>query len=192
MSRKEKGAIQLSLGFIVTVVFAVVLLSLAIMWVRDLFIDVDLVVQDLTRQAQEELGKVFSETTSNFAVRPSKPEVNRGTKLILQGGLKNNDPSGTSLYYVINVKAANTNTNTDLATMDSWITQSTETFAGPNNIAYRDVIISIPTNAEAGAYMYDVFACSGASSGMSVSGCVISSSNLWGTPQTLTIIVKST
>jgi len=188
---RRKGAIQMSLGFIVAVVFAVVLLSLAIIWIRDTFFEVDLVVQDLTRQAQEELGKVFSETTANFAVRPSRPEVRRGTQLIVQAGLKNNDPSGNDLYFVTRIKAADTTTNIPVSTMDSWITQSTETFAGPNSIAYRDVIISIPTNAETGAYMFDVFACSSETSGLSVLSCGIDSPDKWGTPQTLTVMVKA-
>ena len=188
---KRKGAIQMSLGFIVAVVFAVVLLSLAIIWIRGMFADVNIVVQDMTRQAQEELGKVFSETTSNFAVRPSRPEVRRGTQLIVQAGLKNNDPSGKDLYFVTHIKAADTNTNVPVSTMDTWVTQSTETFAGPNNLAYRDVIITIPYNAETGAYMFDVFSCSSETSGLSVTGCQIDSPNKWGTPQTLTVMVKA-
>ena len=63
VKRNQKGAIELSLGFIVTVVFAVVLLSLAIMWVRGMFGNIDIIAVDLTRQAQDEISATFSETT---------------------------------------------------------------------------------------------------------------------------------
>lgn len=188
----KKGAIELSLGFIVTVVFAVVLLSLAIVWVRGMFGNIDSIAVDMTRQAQEEISKTFSETTSNFAVRPARPEVTRGTKLIVQAGLKNNDPSGKSLNYVINIKAGNTNTKITKATMEQWITQTTETYAGPNEVAYRDVIITIPQTAETGAYMFDVFACASETAGLAPAECDTTSSNRWGVPQTITVNVKST
>lgn len=188
----KKGAIELSLGFIVTVVFAVVLLSLAIVWLRGMFIDIGGIAVDMTVQAREEISKTFSETTSNFAVRPARPEVTRGSKLIVQAGIKNNDPSGKMLRYVINIKAGNTNTQATKEEMAKWITQTTETAAGPNEIAYRDVVIAIPQNAETGAYMFDVFACASETSGMNPATCDTTSSNMWGVPQTLTVTVKST
>ncbi|MCX6817428.1 MAG: hypothetical protein NTU57_01070 [Candidatus Aenigmarchaeota archaeon] len=188
---KRKGAIELSLGFIVTVVFAVVLLSLAIVWLRGMFANIDVVAVDLTTQAQEEIGKTFSETTSNFAVRPARPDVTRGTSLKVQAGIKNNDPSGKTLRYVVNIKAGNTNTQVTKEEMTKWITQTTETAAGPNQIAYRDVVITIPQSAETGAYMFDVFACASETSGLDPATCDTTSNNLWGVPQTLTVNVKS-
>jgi len=188
---KKKGAIELSLGFIVTVVFAVVLLSLAIVWIRGMFINIDVIAVDMTRQAQEEISKTFSETSSNFAVRPARPDVIRGTKLIVQAGLKNNDPSGKSLNFVVNIKAGNTNTQVTKEKMATWITQATETYAGPNEIAYRDIIITIPKDAETGSYMFDVFACASETSAPTQSSCDTTSSSRWGVPQTLTINVKS-
>jgi cytoskeletal protein RodZ len=189
---KRKGAIELSLGFIVTVVFAVVLLSLAIVWLRGMFANIDVVANDMTRQAQEEISKTFSETTSNFAVRPARPEVTRGTKLIVQAGVKNNDPSGKTLNFVINVKPGNTNTKITKEELGIWITQTTETYAGPNEVAYRDVIIKVPQTAETGSYMFDVFACASETPGMDPSTCDTTSTNKWGVPQTLTVNVKST
>lgn len=188
---KRKGAIELSLGFIVTVVFAVVLMSLAIVWVRGMFTDIGNIAVDMTAQAQEEISKTFSETTSNFAVRPARPDVTRGTSLKVQAGIKNNDPSGKTLRYVINIKAGNTNTKVTKEEMAKWITQTTETAAGPNQIAYRDVVITIPQTAETGAYMFDVFACASETSGLDLTTCDTTSSNLWGVPQTLTVNVKS-
>jgi hypothetical protein len=188
----KKGAIELSLGFIVTVVFAVVLLSLAIVWVRGMFVNIDLIAVDMTRQAQEEISKTFSETTSNFAVRPARPDITRGTKLIVQAGIKNTDASGKLLNFVINIKPGNTNTKITKDVMAGWITQTTETYAGPNDIAYRDVIISVPQSAETGAYMFDVFACYSETSGLDPATCDSSSGNKWGVPQTLTVNVKST
>jgi len=188
----KKGAIELSLGFIVTVVFAVVLLSLAIVWVRGMFVNIGGIAVDMTVQARDEISKTFSETTSNFAVRPARPDVTRGTSLKVQAGVKNNDPSGKMLKYVINIKAGNTNTKVTKEEMTKWITQTTETAAGPNQIAYRDVVITIPQSAETGAYMFDVFACASETAGLNLATCDTTSSNLWGVPQTLTVNVKST
>lgn len=190
-TKRKKGAIQLSLGFIVTIVFAVVLLSLAIVWVRGMFESFDVVTQDMTRQAKDQLAKVFSETTTNFAVRPGSPEISRGTELTVQAGIKNDDPEGRRLNFVVNVGAGSTNTDTSKETMKEWITQGGATSAGTGQIAYRDIVITVPSDAKTGSYLFDVYAC-WAESGteMNPSDCTITSGNLWGTPQTLTVIVK--
>ena len=55
----RKGAIELSLGFIVTVVFAVVLLSLAIVWLNSIFPTLFGITDDLFQQAQTQIQETF-------------------------------------------------------------------------------------------------------------------------------------
>jgi hypothetical protein len=189
---KRKGAIQLSLGFIVAVVFAVVLLSLAIVWLRGVFIGFGSLTNDLTQQAHTELEKTFRQTTSNFAVWPSRYELQPGTTLILSAGIKNNDPEGKSLYFIVNLQPSATDAiGATTSQMIDWVTVPQEpTWARPNEVAYRDITINIPANAPHGNYIYDVLACFSESSGMIPESCTIESGSLWSSPQPLTLTVK--
>lgn len=192
----RKGAIELSLGFIVTVVFAVVLLSLAIFWLRNFFIGLEPLTVDLTQQAQSEIAKTFQNTDKNFAVWPSRYTIQPGKKLIMAVGIRNNDKEGRVLYFVVNMKTTSTDSGT--ADSDSWIlVPGTATKIDPSSSATRDITLNIPSSAKQGNYLFDVYACYGitASEAGSAPRCIISATssanNIWGSPQPVTISVES-
>lgn len=107
----RKGAIELSLGFIVAVVFAVVLLSLAILWLNNLFPQLFSITDDLTQQAQSKIQETFQQTQNNFAIWPSKYDLVRTRELKMSAGIKNDAEDGQDHQFVINViPAAASNT----------------------------------------------------------------------------------
>jgi hypothetical protein len=193
--KNRKGAIELSLGFIITVVFAVVLLSLAIFWLRSFFISLEPLTVDLTQQAQSEIAKTFQNTDKNFAVWPSRYTIQPSNKLIMAAGIRNNDKEGRDLYYVVNMKATSTDTTADLAKINSdWVlVPGLATKVDASSSATRDMSLNIPSDAPQGNYLFDVYACYGTSATEAgePSDCDIQSSNVWGSPQPVTITISS-
>jgi hypothetical protein len=190
----KKGAIELSLGFIITVVFAVVLLSLAIYWLRGFFVGLEPLTVDLTQQAQSEIAKVFQNTDNNFAIWPSRYTIQPGSKLIMTTGIRNNDVEGRNLYYVVNMKITSTDTSMGLAAIDGWVlVPGSATKIDASSTANRDLTLNIPSDAPQGNYLFDVYACYGesVSSAGTPADCDINAGNIWGSPQPMTVIIES-
>ncbi len=210
---QRKAAIQMSLGFIVTVVFAIVMLSLALTWLRGMIGGISGVTDDLTQQAQSNLRDAFRETGANFAVWPSQYELDRGAGIIMQAGIENDAPDGLSHFFMINVVPAAVSESIcpggnpvgctgvggmDMAEyMNSWVTFDKE--AGPvaiNSLGFKRMDITIPAEAKSGTYMFRVMACYDASSNPTLadmpSACDLSApiDKFWGNPQPVTIKVK--
>lgn len=190
----RKGAIQLSLGFIITVVFAVVLLSLSIYWLRGFFTSLEPLTVDLTQQAQSEIAKVFQNTDKNFAIWPARYTVSPGKKLIMAAGIRNNDQEGRILYYVINMKATSTDSGETIENVNKWVlVPGIGTKIDPAATANRDLTLNIPSVAKQGNYLFDVYACYGTSAAATgdPANCDINAANIWGSPQPVTISVES-
>lgn len=100
---KRKGAVELSLGFIVMVVFAVILLSLAIVWLQGVVRDIGGLTTDLTQQSANKIQEIFGETGENFAVWPSSYSMSAGKGIKLLAGIKNNARDGQAHRFVINM-----------------------------------------------------------------------------------------
>ncbi len=196
----RKGAIQLSLGFIVAVVFAVVLLSLAVTWLRGMIGTIGSLTDDLTQKAHDTLSETFNTGTTNFAVYPSEYKLSPGRSVKLSVGVKNDDRDGQPHTFVIHVYPAmasneiissygcsNFATCTTLQEdMLSWVTYSSEKYRiQPNLFRFWDMTISVPNNVVKGIYQYDVVACED----MDFEQCDRTTTN-WGSTQSLTIPVQ--
>jgi hypothetical protein len=107
-AKNKKGAFQLSLGFIITVVFAVVLLSLGLVWLRGAITGITDLTEQLQQQAGVELDKVFQETTVNFAIWPPDGpvfEVGPGTRLAVVAGVRNDAGDGNQHTFGVYIEA---------------------------------------------------------------------------------------
>ncbi|HDD46520.1 MAG TPA: hypothetical protein ENG42_03515 [Candidatus Aenigmarchaeota archaeon] len=174
----RSGAIQMSLGFIIAVVFAIVLLSLAIWWLRGVIINISGLTTDLTQQARNELQRTFGGTGENFAIFPSSYELEAGKGIRMLGGIKNNAADGQDHRFVINVvpSAASPNvcpegdiSECELAGgggitleefMTSWLTW--DKTKKPIKIGQTGEFwleIKTPANTPKGTYMFNVYAC---------------------------------
>jgi hypothetical protein len=154
-----KGAIQMSIGFIVAIVFAVILLSLFITWMQGFFGQITVITEDLTQEASIKIKDTFKNTDSNFAVWPNEWTMDRGTELKLLAGIKNNAPDTQSHYYMINVLAPAGHPQESL--MNSWVDRTP--FSSPQWVDFgSDLEIPVtitPTGVGAGTYTFDVIAC---------------------------------
>lgn len=152
---KKKAAIQMSLGLIVAVVFAVVLLSLAITWISDLIAQITKITDDLTAEAHEKIKEIFSQTDQRFAIHPQEWTLDRGHELKLLAGIINKEPDSLEHTFTVNVIP----TRTEIA---SWV-DDTE-FKIPlkaqfNKVVEFPITITPASGAPAGTYVFYVIAC---------------------------------
>lgn len=204
-----KAAIQMSLGLIVTVVFAIVLLSLAITWIQGMLSDITGITDDLTGQASAKLTDIFAETDSNFAVWPPEWEVTRGNGIKTLAGIRNNAADSQEHYYVMNVIPSGASESVcdtrDVRTCDSgvaghstlydymltWVTTDPLKFrVNTLDSIEKVVVIEVPKDARKGYYLFNVVACYDEGSGTDLgtaSNCLADSSNLWSSAESITI-----
>lgn len=172
----KKGAMQLSLGFIVAVVFAVVLLSLAVTWLRGLIGSVGTLTDDLTQKAHDTLSETFNTGTTNFAVYPKEYSLQPGRGVKLLVGIKNDDRDGQAHPFVVHIYPAMASSDvissygcSSFAScanlqddMSKWITYAQESYTiQPNLFKFWDVTVTLPNNVVKGVYQYDIVACEG-------------------------------
>jgi hypothetical protein len=200
----RKAAIELSLGFIVAVVFAVVLLSLAILWLQGIIGNIGGLTDDLTQQAQSKLQETFQTTQNNFAVWPDRYNLDRGRELKMSAGIKNDAEDGQNHQFIINVvPAAASKTpcpSGDISSctgpggasvkdfMQGWASWDNQAgIIQINRVGYRTISVKVPANAVAGTYIFNVIACMDISS---YNACTPQTLNWGGSAQQLTVTVK--
>jgi hypothetical protein len=206
---EKRGAIQLSMGFIITVVIAIILLGLAITWIQGMFGSITGLTEDLTQQAQTNLRETFKQTGGNFAIWPNQYELDRGKGIRMSAGIENDAPDGQPHFFVINIVPTSASSNIcpggDVTTCPSvqskmmdWVTiDRSKTRIAINTQGFKYIDVSIPSDAIAGTYFYNVMSCYDAQS-ISPSeaatptsmDCTSVSDKLWGNPQQLLVIVK--
>jgi hypothetical protein len=211
---KKKGAFQMSLGFIVAVVFAVVLLTLTVTWVQQLFGQIGTLTDDLTQDAHSTLQKQFKDSSKNFAVWPSRRIQKPGTGVILSAAVENDADDGQSHKFVVNVVPAAASSSVcpggELGEcsspvtgkfldeyMQEWVTWPTsQQSVIINGIGFWDIGLNVPDDAIKGQYMFNVIACwDYDSSGNPVTPthllCDQIADNIWGgSAQPLTVTVE--
>jgi len=206
-----RGAIQMSLGFIIAVVFAVVLLSLSVMWLRGMMGSVSGLTTDLTQQSRNELQRTFGGAGENFAIFPSSYDLSAGSGVKLLGGIKNNAGDGKDHTFVINIvpTAADksvlnvyncddfTNCEDLKSYMQDWVTwDKSPTPIGIAKTGEFWIEIRAPSDAPQRKYMFKVYACYDTDADGNVpmySDCVarqVQERQIWSTPKSLVITVK--
>ena len=203
MKRKNrKGAFQLSLGFIIGLIFAVIVLTLAVMWIRETFSGVSVLTDDLRQNAQNTLASTFDNEKSNFDVSPKRYDLDPGKGVILSAGIKNDADDAQAHQFVIRMYPGTADQQivenygcTDFSTCDGlkadmnrWLTYIHEIYRiEPNAKRFWDITVTFPEDVPKGTYMYDLVACEG--NDVTFDSCDRSSAN-WGSTKTLTIRAK--
>lgn len=204
-----KGDFQLSLGFIIAVVFAIVLLSLALTWLRGVFENVLGLTDDLTQEAHSTLRESFRTTSTDFAIWPSQYEVNPGKGLKMSAGIENDATDGLDHTFVINVIPVGVSDNicaggglncpvpggagTLATSLRTWLTfDQTPGLIKINAVGFRFIEVRPANNAPKGTYIFNIVACYDKPAAVPASAsCTPTHPNLWGgSAQQLIISVK--
>jgi len=155
---REKGAFQLSLSFIIGVVFAIVLLSLAIFWAQDIFQGFTDISESLKQDAAQKLEETFQESDENYAIWPSRYEVSPGTVLAVTAGVKNNAMDGAKHSFVIGVKQESGPGSIDATQWLDWAKSPKK--VNPNENTKIPILITVPHAITSGTYIFRITACS--------------------------------
>lgn len=179
----RKGAFQLSLSFIITIVFAVVMLTLALTWLQGYFGQVSDMSDELFQQGQNKIKQIFSSGDDNFYIWPDSKPIEPNTKIAFAVGIKNDADDGEDHKYVINVYATRVPTGMSKSKVNQWVEFDPTAKRVTINSAdtTRKVSITIPKDAKKGNYFFQVAACwdAGGREPKS-SSCSGDSDNLWG------------
>jgi hypothetical protein len=179
----SKGAFQLSLGFIVGVVFAIVLLSLAVVWIQGLIGDITIVTDDLTQEGKNAIRDAFKSTQTNFAVYPDEWELERGHSLRLLAGVINRHQDSSKHNFVVNVFPQTPADRTWFTETDFYTPLPTEF----NAIVEFPITIEPPADAPAGTYVFRIITCMDTSFAQCSQ---IDDMNYGGSPQYLRVTLK--
>ncbi|HDD72468.1 MAG TPA: hypothetical protein ENG00_00075 [Candidatus Aenigmarchaeota archaeon] len=167
----RKGAFQLSLGFIVAVVFAVILLSLALTWLQGIFDPLSTVTHKTTDIAMQKLLQELASTNKKVGIAaPGVTEWKRGETGAYALGIKNEDTDKANTYY-INVYLETVGGDIDSSQLSSlqdevksWITLSPPSIdIPPNGRDKVDIIIKPTPDALSGIYSFRAAVCTSAS-----------------------------
>lgn len=164
----------MSMGFIIALVFAIVLLSLALVWLQGLFGDLTGLTTDLTQEAQTILRDTFSQTSSSFGVWPPEYSLDPGRGLRLSAGIENDAGDGRDHLFVINVIPSSADDNILSANgcsafetcpqleekMKSWVTfDKSAGIIQINTLGFKFIEVKPATDSVKGVYFFNVVAC---------------------------------
>ena len=97
----RKADFQMSMGLIVAVVFAIILLSLSITWIQGLFSDIATITHKTTDVAQQQLLKELASSGKKVGIAaPAVTTWGKGETGSYSVGIKNTDVDKAHTYYV--------------------------------------------------------------------------------------------
>ncbi|MEE9323144.1 MAG: hypothetical protein V3U72_01235 [Candidatus Aenigmarchaeota archaeon] len=192
----KKGAIQLSLGFIVMIVFAVILLSLAIVWIRGMMESVTWLTEQQIASAEAELAEVFEQQQTVFALsrtRIDNPPAVRGKAYAIAIGFKNNLDSSklasdNTAYFGADVSAIGGPSDT-LSEYEGWIDCVPKSIWVEKGDIVGRILCSFtaPSVTDAGTYTYMFEGCTSPTE--IIGGCA-GHDKFGGAPLSLQIVIR--
>ncbi len=185
MRKARKAAFELSMSFIIVVIFAVVMLTLGLTWIQGIFTDTEDLSDELFKPGQTKIKQLFSETEERFYIWPStyKNTLAKNTKISFAAGIKNDADDGESHKYVINVYATQVPAGMATSRVNGWVNfDRTAKRIDINAADTRMVSVTIPKDAKKGDYYFLVAACwdGGTKTEPKSGSCNGDSDNLWG------------
>ena len=152
----QKGAFQVSMGFIIAVVFAVIMLTLAITWIQGMFSGLSPLTHQVTDIARQNLLNELAAGGKVSIAAPAVSEWRRGETGSYALGIRNDDTAATKAFYV-NVYAENAPIGA--LGYDDWLTYSSAIDLGPADQGTVDLIIRPAADARPGIYLFKAVVC---------------------------------
>ncbi len=181
---QRKGAIQMSLGLIVVVVFAVILLSLLLSWVYGIFSPFTEITHKVTDVARQELLSRLAQAGGRVGIAaPAITEWTRGETGSFSLGIRNTNPAADKTYSInvyleeLGGNLAGTPASSLESEVVSWLTFSRTEFVERGGSKSSNIIIKPSANAQTGIYLLRAVVCD------ALSCTDINSPNLYGSAQ---------
>ncbi|MEM5798257.1 MAG: hypothetical protein QW703_01700 [Candidatus Aenigmatarchaeota archaeon] len=182
-----RGAVEMSIGFIVVIVIAVVMLSLVLSWLRGMFTGIEDLTGQMRQTALSDLTESFQTGASgNFDISPKSYTTTSGKKLFIGVGILNDAEDRKQHNFVINVDVVQQPTGVTSATVQSWIdwvkvpTPIAPMFKNIDNPI--PIYINLPSGAIPGIYTLRITACYDKIVGQALTWetCKPGADNMWG------------
>jgi hypothetical protein len=166
MATNRKGAVEISMGFIITIVIAVVFLSLVLSWLSGMTGQVGELTHKVTDVARTELINKIAQTGATVGIAaPPVTNWKRGETGSFAVGITNKyaDQSKTFRMNVYLQELGGSLAGTPASTLDvetqGWLTYTKDVFVEPGASASVDVIMKPSAGATTGIYLFRVAIC---------------------------------
>lgn len=102
----KKGAVELSMTTIIIIVIGITILSLGLVWIRNVFEDIDTLTKGAFEQGDAQIKEIFSGTDQSIALSPSETTVTQGKTSTASLAINNLGSSTISnVYAEVSAKA---------------------------------------------------------------------------------------
>jgi hypothetical protein len=162
----RKGAFELSLSFIIIVVFAVIVLSLAIAWIQGIFGGISPLTHQVTDVARQQLLETIAQSDRRVDIAaPDVTKWKRGETGSYAVGVRNvhsdQDKAFSMNVYLeeIGGALAGKSASAYASSVEKWLTFSKDIFVSKSSSETSDIIIKPPANADTGIYMFRIVVC---------------------------------
>jgi len=195
-SRRQKGAIQMSLGMIVAVVFAVILLTLLITWISNFMNEITDISYEVTQIAKNQLLEDIQTTGKVVGVAaPAIDSWSRSEKGSIFLAVENENPQASTTYYYhiyleyVGGVLAGQDVNNYFDEAALWLSNAGSIDAPAGEIGSADIIVTVPSTADVGVYQFRVSVCENPpasschSASENIPGYATQSSSLYGSDQ---------
>ncbi len=166
MRTQRKGAFQVSMGFIITVVFAVVLLTLALPWLTETVSQISGVTHQVTDLARSELLNEIAQTGAKVGIAaPPVTAWRRGETGAFAIGIKNKyTDQGKTFYINVYLVGLGGNLAGESAAalqgdVSKWLTFFSNEFVEAGGSKSSKIIMKPAADARAGIYQFRVLVC---------------------------------
>ncbi|MBI4020319.1 MAG: hypothetical protein HY367_03220 [Candidatus Aenigmarchaeota archaeon] len=170
MPHRMKGGFELSLSFVVIVVVAVVLLTLAITFLQGIFPGISDLTHKVTQIARDNLLKDLSEGGKVGIAAPAVTEWKRGETGSFAIGLRNDDPANDRRFYIsiylegVGGELQGADVNSLRPVVNGWLSytaasQGLSELVPAGEAETSDVVIKPLSNARPGLYRFRVLVC---------------------------------
>jgi hypothetical protein len=102
----KKGAVELSMTTIIIIVMGITILSLGLVWIRNVFTDVGELSAGAFEQGASQIADIFGESKEPVAMSPSEIGMDQGTTETVTLAIRDSSSSGSSdVYATVESKA---------------------------------------------------------------------------------------
>lgn len=151
----KKGAIEMSMTTIIVVILGITLLSLGLMFVRNIFSDIGGSSAKMADLADKQMMEMFGESEDPISLPRDQVDIAQGDEDVLDIGLRNTgeDQAKFSIKTIEVVSKPNAFKGDALAWL-SW--DKTENTILSGKAKTGKILVGVPTNANLGTYQFKI------------------------------------
>ncbi|MDD4878785.1 MAG: hypothetical protein PHO02_07200 [Candidatus Nanoarchaeia archaeon] len=155
MKMNRKGAIEMSMTTIIVVILGITLLSLGLMFVRNIFSDIGGSSAKMSDLADKQMMEMFGESEDPISLPRDQVEIEQGDEDILDIGIRNTgEDQGKFSLKSIEVVSKPGAFKGDALKWLSW--DSTESTILSGKAKTGKILVAVPTNANLGTYQFKI------------------------------------